>query len=94
MHTTELLEARVRARVNALAEAQLLRTLRSPEGIDFSSNDYLGLSNHPLVKERMIEAVAREGCGSTGSRLLRGHRESFATLERTFATFKQTAQAL
>ena len=94
MRTSESLEARVRARVNALAEAQLLRTLRSPRGIDFSSNDYLGLSNHPLLKERMIEAVGREGCGSTGSRLLRGHRESFSAVERTFAELKQTEGAL
>ena len=94
MRTSESLESRVRARVNALAEAQLLRSLRSPHGIDFSSNDYLGLSNHPLLKERMIEAVGREGCGSTGSRLLRGHRESFSAVEQTFAELKQTERAL
>jgi 8-amino-7-oxononanoate synthase len=94
MPTSESLEARVRARVNALAGAELLRTLRSPHGIDFSSNDYLGLSNHPLLKERMIEAVARGGCGSTGSRLLRGHRESFSAVEQTFAELKQTERAL
>ena len=94
MRTSESLESRVRARVNALAGAQLLRSLRSPQGIDFSSNDYLGLSNHPLLKERMIEAVGREGCGSTGSRLLRGHRESFSAVEQTFAELKQTERAL
>jgi 8-amino-7-oxononanoate synthase len=94
MRTSESLEARVRARVNALREAGLLRTLRSPDGVDFSSNDYLGLSNHPLLKERMIEAVQREGCGSTGSRLLRGQRESFAAVERTFAALKETERAL
>ena len=85
MLTSESLEARVRARVNALAGAELLRTLRSPHGIDFSSNDYLALSKHPLLKERMIEASRREGCGSTGSPLLRGHRESFSAVEQTFA---------
>jgi 8-amino-7-oxononanoate synthase len=62
--------------------------------VDLSSNDYLQLSNHPLLKERMIDGVAREGCGSTGSRLLGGERESFAALERTFARFKGTEQAL
>ena len=94
MRTSESLESRVRARVNALAGAKLLRALRSPHGIDFSSNDYLGLSNHPLLKERMIEAVRREGCGSTGSRLLRGHRESFSAVEERFAELKQTERAL
>jgi 8-amino-7-oxononanoate synthase len=94
MPTNESLEARVRARVDALSGEGLQRTLRSPHGIDFSSNDYLGLSNHPLLKERMIDAVTREGCGSTGSRLLRGHRESFSALEQTFAGLKQTQRAL
>jgi len=46
------------------------------------------------VKARMIEAVAREGAGSTGSRLLRGNRESFAAIERRFASFKGTERAL
>ena len=94
MRTSESLEARVLARVHALREVGLLRTLRSPDGVDFSSNDYLALSNHPLLKERMIEAVKREGCGSTGSRLLRGQRESFARVERTFAALKGAERAL
>jgi 8-amino-7-oxononanoate synthase len=90
----EELRARVRARFEELEQHQLLRTLRPPTGIDLSSNDYLGLANHPLVKKRMIEAVAREGCGSTGSRLLRGERESFAAIERRFAALKGTERAL
>ena len=94
MLTTETLEQRIRARVDGLREAQLLRTLRAPSGVDLCSNDYLQLSNHPLIKERMIDAVRREGCGSTGSRLLRGERESVAAVERSFAAFKQTERAL
>jgi 8-amino-7-oxononanoate synthase len=78
----------------ALAEAQLLRTLHPPRGIDFSSNDYLTLSQDPRLKERMIAAVRAEGCGSTGSRLLRGERDSFSELERSFAAFKGTERSL
>ena len=88
------LESRVRAHLHTLSERGLLRTLRSPSGIDLSSNDYLGLSNHPVVKERMIAAVQRDGCGSAGSRLLGGHRETFETVERSFAAFKGTERAL
>lgn len=88
------LEARIHARVAALREARLLRTLGAPTGADFSSNDYLALSSHPRLKERMIRGVQREGCGSTGSRLLRGHRESFAAVERSFAALKKTERAL
>ena len=36
----------------------------------------------------------REGCGSTGSRLLRGERESFRNVERRFARFKGAGRAL
>jgi 8-amino-7-oxononanoate synthase len=42
----------------------------------------------------MAAAVYKEGCGSTGSRLLRGEREAFAALERRFAAFKNTPRAL
>jgi len=91
---SEALERRVRARLRALDEHRLLRELRPPAGIDLSSNDYLGLSQHPLVKERMIEALAAEGCGSTGSRLLRGDRERFHAVERRFAALKGTERSL
>ena len=42
----------------------------------------------------MIAAVKREGCGSTGSRGLRGHRDVFEAVERSFAAFKGTELAL
>ena len=88
------LESRVGERLRAIRDAQLLRTLRPPTGIDFSSNDYLGLAGHPLLKRAMIDAVEQHGCGSTGSRLLRGEREAFAAVERKFAAFKGTERAL
>jgi len=46
--------------------------MRAPGGVDLSSNDYLGLASHPHLKEQMMAAIARDGVGSTGSRLLRG----------------------
>jgi len=89
-----ILRDRVAQRTAALDSAGLLRRLHPPAGIDLSSNDYLGLSQHPLIKQRMAEAVLREGCGSTGSRLLRGERESLSAIERRFAGFKGTEAAL
>lgn len=94
MRRRDALEVRVRGRLRALEEARLLRTLRAPEGIDLSSNDYLGLARHPVLLERMVDAIGRDGCGSTGSRLLRGERESFSALERRFAAFKGTERSL
>lgn len=88
------LEARVRARLADLQSRALLRSLKPPVGIDLCSNDYLNLSRHPLLTARLIEGVVREGCGSTGSRLLRGERECFETVERRFACFKRTDRSL
>lgn len=88
------LEKRTRKRLAELEAAGLRRRLVPPSGIDLSSNDYLGLAEHPLLKQRMAEAVRQEGCGSTASRLLRGERASFSALERRFADFKGTQAAL
>lgn len=88
------LESRVRAHLRTLSERGLLRTPRSPSGLDLSSNDYLALSRHPAVKASMTAAIERDGCGSTGSRLLGGHREVFDTVEQAFAAFKGTERAL
>ena len=78
----------------ALEAGGLLRSLRPPAGIDLSSNDYLGLARHPRLIEQFIEGVRREGCGSTGSRLLRGERQAFDDVERRFADFKGADRAL
>jgi 8-amino-7-oxononanoate synthase len=91
---TTRLAARVRQRIDELDARGLRRSLTSPSGIDLSSNDYLGLSDHPRLVQQMIDAVAREGVGSTGSRLLRGERESFSAIERRFADWKGTDRAL
>src|SRR5580704_704059 len=90
----EGLQRRVRAGLDALDRAGLRRTLRPPWGIDLSSNDYLGLAAHPLLKQRMAAAVCEHGCGSTGSRMLRGERECFSQLEHRFAEFKGTERSL
>lgn len=87
-------EERVRGRIVELEKAGLRRSLQPPSGIDLSSNDYLGLSTHPLLKQRMAEAVLEEGCGSTASRLLRGERAAMAAVERRFAAFKNSEAAL
>lgn len=87
-------EARIAARLRTLASSDLLRTLREPTGIDLCSNDSLSLAQHPLLKARMSAAVLDMGCGSTGSRLLRGERACFSQLEQRFARFKGTPAAL
>ena len=88
------LERRVRKAIRELEADGLRRTLQPPSGIDLSSNDYLGLAVHPVVKKQMAEAAINEGAGSTGSRLLRGNRESFTRVERRFAEFKRAESSL
>lgn len=88
------LEGRLRRELRTLDSQDLRRSLRGPSGIDLSSNDYLCLAGHPLLRRAMGQAAEREGCGSTGSRLLRGEREIFSNLERRFASFKSTERAL
>ena len=94
METDSPLEHRVRRRLAEWEAAGLLRVLRPPSGLDFSSNDYLNLSTHPAIVDRLARAVGREGCGSTGSRLLRGDRALFGTVERRFADFKRAERSL
>ncbi len=78
----------------ARAEQGLLRELREGRGIDLVSNDYLGLADHPYIRKAMAEALAHEPAGSTGSRLLRGHRRVFADLEQRLARLCGTETAL
>ena len=65
-----------------------------PGLIDFSCNDYLGLSQHPVLKATAAEAIAREGVGSTGSRLISGSSAAISRLEERVASWKQTEAAL
>lgn len=56
--------------------------------LNFSSNNYLGLANHPDVVEAFAEYARRCGVGSGASRLIGGNMEIHAELEEAFARFK------
>jgi glycine C-acetyltransferase len=58
------------------------------------SNNYLGLANHPALKEASIKAVERYGVGTGASRLVSGTMELHELLERKIASFKGTEGAL
>jgi len=62
--------------------------------LNFSSNDYLGLSQHPLLKERAIEFINRYGVGSGASRLVSGNNEAYDVIEDKLAKLKGTEAAL
>ncbi len=88
------LQQRICQELSDLEKSGLRRRLYPPTGIDLSSNDYLALSSHPFIKQRMAEAVLKSGCGATASRLLRGERTEFSQIEKLFATFKGTKSSL
>jgi 8-amino-7-oxononanoate synthase len=69
-------------------------TLAGQQVINFASNDYLGLAGDERLMQAAIAAVREYGTGSTGSRLLSGHRELHRELEQAIAQLKQTEDAL
>src|SRR5450631_1072394 len=94
-------------RLEVLREQGLRRELRrvdSAQGprikiagktfLNFSSNDYLGLSNHPTLKGAASKAVEKFGAGAGASRLICGSLAPFHELEETLADFKGTEAAL
>jgi 8-amino-7-oxononanoate synthase len=62
--------------------------------INFCSNDYLSLANHPKIKEALIEGVSRYGIGSGASHLVSGHSESHHNLEEALAQHTGQQRAL
>jgi 8-amino-7-oxononanoate synthase len=59
-----------------------------------SSNNYLGLANHPALKRAAQDAIAQYGCGAGASRLISGNMDLHRKLEQRLAAFKHTAAAL
>lgn len=60
----------------------------------FGSNSYLGLTNHPKVKEAAIEAIRKYGTGCAGSRFLNGTLDIHENLERKIAGFIGKEEAI
>ena len=97
----------LRDELEALRTEGLFRQLRcvdSPQSprlnidgrsfLNFSSNDYLGLANHPTLKEAAIKAIERYGAGAGASRLISGSLAPHHELEESIAAFKGTEAAL
>ncbi|MFH5774769.1 aminotransferase class I/II-fold pyridoxal phosphate-dependent enzyme [Paracoccus sp. NGMCC 1.201697] len=81
--------------LDSLAQRQRLRELRPVQGIDFASNDYLGLRMSPLLGE-LANAALQSGIpvGSGAARLLRGNHDPLVALEAEAAAFFGTGGAL
>jgi len=90
-----------------LREDSLFRELKSVTGVlnewveikgkrllNLSSNNYLGIAGHPLLKAAAIQAVQQLGCGATSARLIVGNYELYDQVEKDLAQFKDTEAAL
>ena len=62
--------------------------------LNFCSNDYMGLSKHPLLQERAAEFAEKYGSGSTASRLVCGTYDCFDKVEKKLASLKGTERTL
>ncbi|HEX9911625.1 MAG TPA: pyridoxal phosphate-dependent aminotransferase family protein [candidate division Zixibacteria bacterium] len=69
-------------------------TVRGKEMIMIGSNNYLGLTSHPEVKQAAIDAIKIYGSGCTGSRFLNGTLDIHEDLERKLAQFMNKESAL
>ena len=96
-----------REELDELHESGLFRSMRLIHGAQsgrvvldgrevllLCSNDYMGLADHPALKEAAIRAVERYGTGSGASRLVSGNMEPHLELEVRIASFKGTEAAL
>ena len=89
--------------LDSLKQQGLYRHLRILEGeqshkttfdhrqvVNLSSNNYLGLTTHPTLRERALEAVRQLGVGSGSVRSIAGTMAIHMELERRLAAFKKT----
>jgi glycine C-acetyltransferase len=95
------------AELQALRDQGLYRRLRVLDGeqaartsfdgrsvVNLSSNNYLGLTTHPRLRERALEATSRYGVGSGSVRTIAGTMRIHLELERKLAEFKRTEAAV
>ncbi len=103
----EPLFAALRAELQGLDREALLwriRTLQSPSAphakvdgknvIVLCSNNYLGLANHPSLKQAAIAATRKYGAGSGSVRVIAGTMDLHLRLERVMADYRRTESAI
>ncbi|HEU4690217.1 MAG TPA: glycine C-acetyltransferase, partial [Vicinamibacterales bacterium] len=93
--------------LNALRDQGLFRPLRVLDGeqtahtsidqhsvVNLSSNNYLGFTTHPLLRERALDALRSLGVGTGSVRTIAGTMQIHMELERRLASFKRTEAAV
>jgi glycine C-acetyltransferase len=72
------------------SEQKALAVVDHREVVNLSSNNYLGLTTHPRLRERALDATRRYGVGSGSVRTIAGTMDIHVELERRLAAFKRT----
>lgn len=101
------LQNELKEELSGLDTAGLRRTLRMVSGpqqtriqldgrevLHFSSNDYLGLANHPSLKAAATAAIEQHGAGAGAARLISGSQSPSHQLEAALAAFRNAEAAL
>jgi 8-amino-7-oxononanoate synthase len=94
-------ELNVRAALGLLRQRSVLQSPQSPHIVvdgkpylSFSSNDYLGLANHPLLVAALQQGAEKFGVGSGAAHLVSGHTQVHQQLEQELAAFVGKPAAL
>ena len=90
----QLRRARTTVEAPAKCGQRVVRIAGGRELVDFSSNDYLGLAQHPALAAAMAACAAQLGAGSGASHLVTGHGSEHARLEEELAAFTGRERAL
>ena len=103
MSLDQILQSRLQARLQsnryrrrqivASPSAASVTTAQGPM-LCFCSNDYLGLADHPAVKQAMAQALDHFGAGSGAAHLVSGHTTEHHALEEELADFTGRPRAL
>ncbi|WP_264435481.1 aminotransferase class I/II-fold pyridoxal phosphate-dependent enzyme [Coxiella endosymbiont of Dermacentor marginatus] len=103
-----MLVAKIKSKLDRCAQNSLLRRrfvitdrgsnnligVNGQSCINFCNNDYLGLANHPAVKEAFVQGIQTYGVGSGSSALVSGHFKPQQQLEVKFSEFLLRDQAI
>ena len=82
------LEQRLAREISKLKGENRYRSLSPASGVDFTSNDYLGLARNENIRKRLVEYLGTDvPLSASGSRLLRGNHPEHEALEQRFADF-------
>ncbi len=84
----------LRSELDQIKSKDLYRECKEFEGLDFCSNDYLGLARSKVLRDALALAMPENTTGSTASRLVKGHRKGMEDFETKFAEFVESESSL